>query len=98
MSQAATTPKPSLHAVHGGKRINREVYDAMFAAYLASPSERSVASECGVNRETVRRAINEGYPRHGWPPLAERAREVHRAAPYQVLRDRPVPAGRPGGY
>lgn len=80
VSRAATTPQPSLHAVHGGRRVTRELYDRMFSAYLANPSERSVASACGVNRETARRAINEGYPRHGWAPLAERAREIHRQA------------------
>ena len=84
MSQARANQKPgSRYAVAGSKRIDKPTYDAMYAAYVERQSASHVAAQCGVSRETATRAIEVGYPKHGWAPLRERLTAVNRQAAQQ---------------
>ena len=63
-----------------GRRVNKEVYDEMFAAYTQKQSRRHVAAACGVSPDTAGRAIEKGYPSRGWPALKDRLVEIHARA------------------
>lgn len=64
----------------GSKRISKDVYDAMYSAFVEKQSASYVAAQCNVSRETATRAIEVGYPKHGWAPLRERLTAVNREA------------------
>ena len=81
MSQNAAMHKtPSRFTVAGGKRIDKDTYDRMYAAYAEQQSASYVMAKCGVCRETADRTIKHGYPRRGWAPLRERLAAVHTEA------------------
>jgi len=81
MSQEAAIQKtPSRFTIDGGKRIDKDTYDRMYAAYAEQQSASYVVTRCGVSRETADRTIKHGYPRRGWAPLRERLEAVHTEA------------------
>ncbi len=81
MSQCTAIQKtPSRFTIDGGKRIDKDTYDRMYAAYAEQQSVSYVVSQCGVSRETAERTIKRGYPRRGWPALRERLTAVHTEA------------------
>jgi hypothetical protein len=67
---------PKLHSVKPPKRsyITREIYDRMTEVYVkGARSAGEIMKATGVIRKTARKAIERGWPEHGWAPLKERA-------------------------
>jgi hypothetical protein len=63
------------------KPIEREVYDALLAAFRAVPGNVSAAAKAaGVARKTARLALLRGWPARRWPPIRDVLEQEQRLA------------------
>lgn len=62
-------PPPKITA----KNMTRRAWDEMLMAWRQRPTVRYVSKRCMIGEATVKRAVHEGWPSLGLPPLAELA-------------------------